>query len=156
NQTSAIAPDAQTNQGSANDASSPSSAAPGANAAAPGGTSSQVAGSAAPSAYRQLMLTLVQQASTQLTTALVTKMTTGSGNKSQAQYPTFPAADPLAAAQPVSTTAAAQPQVPASSDPYDSGNPSPTAAGFSAVPTQVAAPYDGGNLPQPAPAIAGS
>ncbi|HEY6968743.1 MAG TPA: hypothetical protein VJA94_06050 [Candidatus Angelobacter sp.] len=142
NQAPAVAPDAQINQGFASNAFSAGYGAPG-SGATPAGPSTQVSGSSASSAYQQFLMALVQQTSTQLTTALVTKMT---GNKTQAQYPASATPDPVAYSQTAADPAAAQPQVPASSSLND-GSSLPqaftaTAASSPNVPDSNAGGYD--------------
>jgi len=118
NQAPAVPADAQISQGSVSNLFSAGYGTPG-SGATPAGPSTQVSGSAAPSAYKQFLMALVQQTSTQLTTALVTKMTAGSGNKTQAQYPASVTPNPVADFQTAAQPAAAQPQVPVSSGPND-------------------------------------
>ena len=121
NQTWADVADTQTSQAATSNVSSASPTAPAYNEATPGAPATQVSGSASPSPYKQLMMTLAQQATTQLTSALVTKMTTGSGSKTQAQYPAFATTDSAAADPTGFTTAGAQAQVPALSEQSDAG-----------------------------------
>jgi hypothetical protein len=96
----------------------------------------QVSGSASPSPYQQLLMTLVQQATTQLTTALITKATTPSRSKIWAQDPAAAAPDPATFAQPASAPDGAQAQFASAYTQNDAGTmplQSPSATSDSAA-----------------------
>ena len=128
NETSAGVGDSQASQAAASNVSSASVGAPTYNQTTPSVPATEASGSASPSAYKQLMMTLAQQATTQLTTALVTRMTAGPASKTQTQYPVAATLDPGAADQTGFTTAGAQAQVPAFSAQSDAGPPQIPAA----------------------------